>query len=122
MGVQVFRGDSPFDLVTTLDASSGDFLNGTYMDSAGHGARADSKYIVTIFYAAGRGRATSSADEIPAFSQLGAGSTVATADVSPASNGLTMMVGEHGLAIAGWAVLIGAAGLVGAVLWRRRNS
>jgi hypothetical protein len=69
-GVQVFRSNSPFVLVATLDRTSTDFQSRSYLDV---GAPLASKYLVTVFYANGQGKATSSPDEIPGFSQLGPG-------------------------------------------------
>jgi hypothetical protein len=76
-GVQVFRSNSPFILLATLDRSSTDFQSRSYLDPA---APLASKYLVTVFYAGGQGKATSSPDEVPGFAQLGPGVASKDAD------------------------------------------
>ncbi|MEA3202851.1 MAG: hypothetical protein QOI63_517, partial [Thermoplasmata archaeon] len=69
-GVQVFRSNSPFVLLATLDRSSLEFETGQFRDV---GASAGSHYLVTAYYAGGLGKASTSPDQVPGFSQLGDG-------------------------------------------------
>lgn len=68
-GVQIWRSNSPFVLVQTLDRTSTNFQSRSYLDA---GAPLASKYLVTVFYAGGQGKASSPTD-VPGFDQLGPG-------------------------------------------------
>ncbi|HUR64569.1 MAG TPA: IPT/TIG domain-containing protein [Candidatus Thermoplasmatota archaeon] len=67
-GVQVFRSNSPYVLVSTLAAGSASFTARSFRDVA---APLDSTYKVTLYYASGAGKATSAPSEVPGFDQLG---------------------------------------------------